>query len=186
MSGVLGAEETRAVLEAYKRVKDASWPEMHPKMKVRAPLWAAASEAELHAELADYVREASEPRCAVRVFWKLGKAFAFAGCNLHFARDAGKTSPDELLGLTDFSEGMPWQGQASKYRFDDKEVADSGQAKLDILERQHSATGVVWVLVGKAPVRTADGRVLGVLGMYEQIEAARAQKLFAERARKGR
>jgi hypothetical protein len=186
MSDISGAEETRAVLEAYKLVKDASWPEMHPRMSARAAQWAHLPEAQLRAELAEYVREASEPGCAARVFWKLGPDFAFAGCNLPFARDAGKESPSEVIGLTDFSEGMPWQGQAAKYRYDDKEVADSGKPKLDILERQASANGLVWVLVGKAPVRAASGRVLGVLGMYEQIEAARAQKLFAAKAKQDR
>ena len=177
-----GAEELRAVLAAYKLVKDASWPDLNPTMMERSLRWPSRSEGDLRNELETYVREASDPSCNVRVFWKTGSNLTFAGCNDQFARDAGKKSASELIGLNDFSDTIPWQAQAGKYRFDDKEVVDTGHAKLDILERQTSAAGVVWVLVGKAPIRTANGQVLGVLGMYELIEAARATKLFAERS----
>ena len=180
-----GVEELRAVLGAYKLVKDASWPDLNPTMKERSLHWRSRSEGDLRTELETYVKEASDPSGGVRLFWKTGHNLTFAGCNEQFARDAGKKSASELIGLNDFSDAIPWQAQAGKYRFDDKEVIDTGNAKLDILERQTSATGVVWVLVGKAPIRMANGHVLGVLGMYELIEADRAKKLFAERSRQG-
>jgi hypothetical protein len=180
-----GVEEVRAVLAAYKLVKDASWPALHPAMARQSGRWALGSEVDLRAELAGYLQEASVPACSVRVFWKTGRDFTFAGCNEHFARDAGFGSSAELVGLNDFSDKVPWQAQAAKYRFDDKEIVDSGQAKLDILERQASATGVVWVLVGKAPVRMAAGQAIGIFGMYQLIDADTAKKLFAERSRKG-
>lgn len=42
-----GAEELRAILAAYREVKDASWPDLHPRMAKGAPRWAIASEADL-------------------------------------------------------------------------------------------------------------------------------------------
>jgi hypothetical protein len=178
-------EETRAILEAYKLVKDASWPQLHPAMAARSASWARASEPELRKELDGYVRELESPGCAVRLFWKLGADLVFGGCSESFARDAGLASARELIGLTDFSDRLPWQAQAAKYRFDDQQVTQSGQARLDILERQNSASGTVWVLVGKAPVKTANGKVLGILGMYEQLEKKAAEKMFAERSKRG-
>jgi hypothetical protein len=176
------ADEVRAILTAYKTVKDASWPSLHPNMAWRAAHWPATPAPDLRAELDGYLKEASQPDCAVRVFWKTGAELTFAGCNQHFVRDAGMASAADLIGLSDFSSGIPWRAQAGKYRQDDQEVVTSGSAKLDILERQSSASGVVWVLVGKAPIR-GNGQVTGVLGMYELIENERATKLYIERAR---
>ena len=113
------ANETRAVLAAYRKVKDASWPDVHPEMAGRAKRWPDASEAELRAELEGYLKEASAPACPVRVFWKLGAQFVFGGCNLHFASDAGLRSPAEIVGLDDFSPRLPWRAQADKYRADE-------------------------------------------------------------------
>jgi hypothetical protein len=178
------ADEVRAVLATYREVKNASWPDLHPKMAQRAPHWTFASEAELRAELDGYLAEASAPSCTVRVFWKLGPKFVFGGCNLHFATDAGLKSAAEMVGLDDFSPKLPWAAQAAKYRSDDKEVFDTGKANLDILERQTSGTGAVqWVRVGKAAVKTPDGRVVGILGMYELLDEKTAKKLFFERSK---
>ena len=172
--------EVRGVLETYRRVMEASWPHMHPTMALRARKWPSASDAELEKELAGYVTEASAPDCNVRVFWKLGADFTFGGCNEQFARDAGIPRA-ELIGLTDFDRRLPWRMQAAKYRADDQKVTDSGEANLDIVERQGaSAGGFTWVRAGKAPIRSADGKVIGVLGMYELLDAEKGQKLYGE------
>ena len=180
----MAADEVKGVLVAYKTVMEASWPNLHPAMKARAALWPAASEPSLQSELREYVREASLPTCRVRVFWKIGPQFPFTGCNTHFATDAGFANVADLIGLNDFHEKMPWAAQAAKFRKDDKEVFDSGVAKLDILERQDSAAGTVWVLVGKAPIRNGSGVVIGILGMYELLEEAVATKMYLERTRR--
>lgn len=179
-----GAEDLRAILAAYRTIKKASWPQLHPGMEPRVARWPLADATELRAELEGYLKETAAPGCAVRVFWKLGPKFLFAGVNGHFAHDAGVSAAD-LLGTDDFDPRLPWAAQAAKYRADDKEVFDSGTAKLDILERQTSPTAaVIWVHVGKAPIRTARG-VIGVLGMYELIDDKTAQKLFFQRSHGG-
>jgi hypothetical protein len=180
-----GAEELRAVLAAYQLVRKTSWPHLHPAMDQRPVRWEAASEVDLRAELEGYLKETDAPGCNVRVFWKLGPKFAFAGLNGHFAKDAGVAAA-ELLGADDFDNRLPWAAQAAKYRADDKEVYDSGQPKLDILERQTSSSATVtWVHVGKAPVRTAKGAVIGIFGMYELVDDKTAQKLFFKKTQKG-
>jgi hypothetical protein len=178
-------QELRAVLEAYKMVKDASWPDLHPGMAKGSTRWAQASEADLRKELQGYIDETAKPGRDVRVFWKLGDDLRFGGCNLMFVKDAGLKSPAEMVGLDDFSEKLPWNAQAAKYRFDDKEVVDSGKPKLDILERQNSAKGTVWVLVGKAPVRVGN-RSIGILGMYEILDQVAANKILSKRRSEGR
>ena len=179
----VGAEELRAILGAYRQVRDASWPELHPAMDSRASRWAFAGEDELRRELDGYLLESSEPRRAVRVFYKLGPGFVFAGCNEHFARDAG-LGVSEIVGLDDFSARIPWAAQAAKYRADDQEIVSAGTARLDILERQTGSSGAVtWVRVGKAAIRTAEGAVIGILGMYEVLDDKTAQQLYLARSK---
>lgn len=179
------AEQARGVLAAYQLVISASWPSLHPEMAARAGGWATASAEALERELQEYLRAATGAANKVRVFWKLLPGYTFGGCNDHFAHDAGLTVAD-MIGHDDFDRRLPWMHQAAKYRADDEAVVKSGQAKLDIVERQREATGsITWVRVGKAPIRTAEG-VIGVLGAYEVLDAKTGHKLFAEKSRGGK
>lgn len=181
----MSADQTRAVLSAYQRVMAASWPTLHPEMTGRVSQWAAASAETLEAELQSYVRRASEPSCQVRVFWKMGPRFTFAGCNEQFARDAGMPVAI-LLGKDDFDPKLPWVRQAAKYRDDDKAVFESGTPKLDIIERQRGTTGAItWVRAGKAPIRTAQ-ETIGILGMYEVLDDVTGRRMFAEQSKRDR
>jgi len=181
----MSADQIRAVLSAYQRVMAASWPTLHPEMTERASQWATASAETLEAELQSYVRQASEPSCQVRVFWKMAPNFTFAGCNEQFARDAGMPTA-VLLGKEDFDPKLPWVRQAAKYRDDDEAVFSSGTPKLDIIERQRGTTGAItWVRAGKAPIRTAQ-ETIGILGMYEVLDDATGRRLFAEQSKRDR
>src|SRR5262249_45825347 len=154
-------EELRAILSAYKQVMEASWPQLHPTMAENSRHWPALGEKELAAELAGYVKQSSASDGSVRVFWKTVPKFAFAGCNALFAQDAGLSNAD-LIGIDDFDRRLPWMNQAAKYRADDRAVAQSGQANLDIIERQASSSGTItWVRAGKAPICVGDGTVIG-------------------------
>ncbi len=111
----------------------------------------------------------------VRVFWK-DRESRYLGCNLVFARDAGYPSWEEVVGKADFEMG--WREQAELYRRDDAEVMASGKAKLSYEEPQTAPDGSHLVLrTSKVPLRTSAGRVIGVLGTYEDItEQKRAQQ----------
>jgi hypothetical protein len=175
--------QLRGVLAAYKLVAEASWPNLHSRMRVAAPSWATATAARLQSELGAYLNEASAPSCTVRVFWKYAPQFKFGGCNEHFAHDAGLAHASDIVGLTDFDPRIPWRAQAGKYRHDDEEIVRDGKPKLDIIERQTSTTGITWVRAGKAPIFESGGQAFGVLGMYEILEQDAGRKLWAARQR---
>jgi hypothetical protein len=172
------ADELRAILLAYQQVAAASWPDLNPSMKSRSARWATASAADLRAELDGYLREVAPPRSNVRIMWKTGPKFLFGGCNDSFAQDAG-IKPAELIGIDDFDKRLPWRHQAAKYRRDDETVAKTGKASLDIIERQESTDGgTSWVRAGKAPLKLPNGTSIGILGMYEVVDAATGRNLF--------
>jgi hypothetical protein len=179
MSG-MNSEEVRAVLAAYYEVASVSWPELHPAMAANRLRWSGKSVSQLAAELEGYIQEAAPPRSNVRVFWKLGPEYRFAGCNELFAKDAGLRRA-ELIGLNDYDKRLPWFPNAAKFRSDDEEIFKSGRANLDILEHQKAATGTTWVRAGKTPIRNAAGKPIGIFGMYEVLDGATGRKLFSQR-----
>ena len=171
------ADELRAILSTYQLVA-AAWPDLNPSMKSRSSGWATATAAELRAELDAYVREVAPPRSEVRIVWKTGPKYLYAGCNELFAKDSGLAASD-LIGTDDFDKRLPWRHQAAKYRRDDETVVKTGKANLDIVERQESSAGeMTWVRVSKAPLTLANGTRFGLLAMYEVVDAATGRALF--------
>jgi len=103
----------------------------------------------------------------VRIFWK-SHDLTYLGCNPVFARDAGKNTPEDVIGHTDHDMG--WAAQADLYRADDLRVLTSNQPTLGYEEPQTTPEGrTIWLRTSKVPIRTAAGEVVGVLGMYEDI-----------------
>ncbi len=103
----------------------------------------------------------------VRVFWK-SRDLVYLGCNAAFARDAGFSSPSDVIGKDDFQMG--WRDQAELYRGDDRKVIESGLPKLLIEEPQTTAEGnSLTLLTSKIPLRNAQGEIVGVLGTYLDI-----------------
>jgi hypothetical protein len=177
-------EDLRAIMAAYKQVVTASWPQLHPAMADKSRQWPTKSLSDLQAELADYVREASRPTVNARLFWKVGPEFEFGGCNTQFAQDAGLT-PTDMVGITDFDKRLPWRPQAAKYRLDDEAVVATRNAQLDIIERQKAPNGdITWVRVGKVPIQRPDKKVIGILGMYEVLDAETGRKLHMAQPRR--
>jgi two-component system cell cycle sensor histidine kinase/response regulator CckA len=102
-----------------------------------------------------------------RVFWK-DKNLIYLGCNTVFARDAGFAGPKDIIGKDDFQMG--WREQAEKYRGDDREVIESGCAKLLIEESQTTPEGnTITLLSSKTPLRDSEGEIVGMLGTYLDI-----------------
>lgn len=103
----------------------------------------------------------------VRVFWK-DRDCRYLGCNRLFAQDAGRKHPQELLGCDDYQ--MDWKDEADLYRADDRDVMESGTAKVNYEEPQtRSDIGTIWLRTSKIPLRDQQGAVIGVLGTYEDI-----------------
>ncbi len=103
----------------------------------------------------------------IRIFWK-DKDLNFLGCNMVFAKDAGKMSTSEVVGLDDFK--MVWKNEAEAYREDDKKVVESGKEKKNYEESQTGPDGKVkWLKTTKVQLSDAEGNVKGILGAYEDI-----------------
>ncbi|MDZ7346075.1 MAG: PAS domain S-box protein, partial [candidate division KSB1 bacterium] len=118
----------------------------------------------------------------VRVFWK-DRESRYLGCNKIFALDSGLDNPEDLLGKTDYEMG--WREQADLYRKDDREVIETGLPKLNYEEPQTTPNGDrIWLRTSKVPLTDADGKIIGVLGMYEditEIKKAHEMALLRER-----
>ena len=102
-----------------------------------------------------------------RVFWK-DRDSSFLGCNQAFARDAALKDPADIVGKNDFD--LPSKESAESYRADDRVVMNEDSSKLDFEERMERADGnLLWLRTNKMPLHDRDGRVIGVLGTYEDI-----------------
>lgn len=102
-----------------------------------------------------------------RVFWK-GRDFRYMGCNRAFLRDAGLRAFKDVVGKDDFE--LSWKETAPVYRADDKFVMEHDQPKVDYEEPQHKPDGgVMWLRSNKLPLHDKDGKVIAVLGTYEDI-----------------
>jgi two-component system cell cycle sensor histidine kinase/response regulator CckA len=121
-----------------------------------------------------------------RVFWK-NRDLRYFGCNKPFARDAGLSHPREIIGKDDFE--LPWRRTASLYREDDQLVMNADRPKLRYEEPQHKSDGCdSWVITSKIPLHDQEGRVIGVMGTYEDIteqkQAEAALRASEEKYRK--
>ncbi|MGB0030072.1 MAG: EAL domain-containing protein, partial [Candidatus Sulfotelmatobacter sp.] len=102
-----------------------------------------------------------------RVFWK-DLNCTYVGCNRAFATDAGLNNPAEIIGKSDFE--LAWSGTADRYRADDKRIMEQGSTKLNFDEPQSRADGsLLWLRTSKLPLWDREGKVIGVIGTYEDI-----------------
>jgi diguanylate cyclase (GGDEF)-like protein/PAS domain S-box-containing protein len=102
-----------------------------------------------------------------RVFWKDTELY-FLGGNKAFCADAQLGDPKEIIGKTD--SDFAWKEEAEAYRQDDLRTIDSGVARINYEEAQHREDGSVgWLRTSKIPLTDAQGRTVGVLGVYEDI-----------------
>jgi diguanylate cyclase (GGDEF)-like protein/PAS domain S-box-containing protein len=102
-----------------------------------------------------------------RIFWK-DKDLNYLGCNLAFAKDAGETDPQNMIGKSDYQ--MTWHDQAELYRDDDRRVIESNTPKLFFEEPQTTPDGqTIWLRTSKVPLYDSNNTVIGILGMYDDI-----------------
>ncbi len=102
-----------------------------------------------------------------RVFWK-DRNFSFLGCNKAFALDAGLKDPAEIIGRNDYE--LAWRDTAERYRADDKLVMEQETPRLNYEEPQDRPDGSQWwVRTNKLPLRDREGKVVGMIGTFEDI-----------------
>jgi PAS domain S-box-containing protein len=120
------------------------------------------------------------------VFWK-DRNSVYVGCNPIFARHAGLSSPQEVLGKTDYD--LPWRKEESdSSRQCDQRVMETNTGEYHITEPQLQADGKqAWLDTNKVPLHDSEGNVVGILGTYEDVterrEAERARQIAEERYR---
>jgi PAS domain S-box-containing protein len=116
------------------------------------------------------------PQC---VFWK-DRNSIFLGCNQPMAEDCGYSSPGDLIGKTD--DATTGATMAERYRADDREVMETNRPKLNYEKPQRKKDGSRrWLLLNKVPLHDKNGRVIGVLGTYEEItELKRTEEALRE------
>ena len=117
------------------------------------------------------------------IFWK-DRHSVYLGCNQAFARVAGLGDPAEIVGKTDFD--LPWLREESEaYRADDRQVMASRQGKHHYVEPQLQSDGRRrWLETSKLPMIDEQGRIVGVMGIYEDItDRLSAQEALASERR---
>jgi len=115
------------------------------------------------------------------VFWK-DRECRYLGCNTHFAKAVGLQNPEDIVGLTDFD--LPWpKEEAEAYRADDLYVMDNNESRLHIIEPLQQADGSrLWIDTTKIPLQDGNGKVYGVLGVYEDVTERKKAEIALHQA----
>jgi PAS domain S-box-containing protein len=102
------------------------------------------------------------------VFWK-DTSLVYQGCNLFFAHVAGVGEPQHIVGKTDYD--LAWTTeQADAFRSDDRRTMQGNAPLYHIIETQQQADGKqAWLDTNKIPLHDDAGRVVGILGTFEDI-----------------
>ena len=115
------------------------------------------------------------------IFWK-DRDSVYLGCNETFAKSAGCHAKD-VLGKSDFE--FSWSREDSEaYRANDREVMASALARMHVIERQHRSDGTcIWLDTTKLPLLDVEGKVCGVVGVYDDITVRKQMEDELRRAK---
>ncbi len=110
------------------------------------------------------------------LFWK-DRASVYLGCNQKLAKILRLPSADEIIGKTDFD--LSWtEDESIAYRADDRRVMESGKARLKIEETMTLPNGEQrWLETHKAPLKDSIDRVIGVVGMFQDVTVRRQNEI---------
>lgn len=104
----------------------------------------------------------------LRVFWK-DLDLNYLGANQKLLDDIGFANLNDLVGQSDYAI-FETPEQAEPKRLDDRTVITTGEAKLNIEEALPiPGKKCKWLRTNKVPMRTTDGKIIGVLGTYQDI-----------------
>jgi len=115
-----------------------------------------------------------------RFWWKDERSHFLGACS-QFIEDTGLEQDVLLSGISDSDSRLPWTRQAALYLRDDREVFDSKQARINIVERQDRPEGTFWLKTSKVPFRNQDEMTGGTVGGFEMITAQEAWRYSREK-----
>ncbi|MBN1994114.1 MAG: PAS domain-containing protein [Anaerolineae bacterium] len=105
----------------------------------------------------------------------------FIVCNVATVRRMGKTSPDEIVGKSDFDLVPP--ELAERFYADEQAVIQSGKPVInreEPLEIDEDGRVIRWNLATKVPLRDNQGNIIGVVGLGREItELKRTEEALA-------
>jgi hypothetical protein len=107
----------------------------------------------------------------MRIFWK-DRELRYLGCNPLFAKDAGMSNPEEVLGKDDTQMG--WAQNAPLYQADDRAVMQTDVPRLGYEEQQATPNGqYIWLRTSKIPLKDEHGQTIGLVGIYDDVTEQR-------------
>ncbi len=114
-------------------------------------------------------------------FWK-DRHSVYQGCNLPFAKIAGISNPEEIIGETDYD--MPWpKDEADFFVSCDRNIMESGNSEIGLVEPMSGTDGVEhWVETSKIPLRNDLQEIDGVIGAF--LDVTEKVKLQEENIKK--
>jgi PAS domain S-box-containing protein len=113
----------------------------------------------------------------VSVFWK-DRNSVYVGCNRQWSEAVGVARPADAVGKTDH-DIFPDKDLADSYRDWDRRVMEGGKPVLNLVEEFRAASDAEysWARTSKVPMHDNEGKVVGILGTYEDItENKRAEE----------
>lgn len=114
------------------------------------------------------------------LFWKDCEG-RFLGCNHVFAKEFGRQSPNEVIGLTDYDLGIIPE-DVEGYQSIDQEVLRSGLPRLNIEEKLRQKDGSLrWLSTSKAPLFDENQKPFGVIGVFGDITQRKAMEDMLEK-----
>lgn len=126
------------------------------------------SEPEISKEQFEILQLENVVKYAPGLFYWKDMNSVYQGCNDEFARLAGLESSAQVIGKTDFD--LIWKERAELYVNVDKEVLESGVAKLNHVEDiTISSKKTINAITNKVPLQDNNGQIIGILGITTDI-----------------
>jgi PAS domain S-box-containing protein len=102
-----------------------------------------------------------------RIYWKDTQS-RFLKLSRTLAKRLGVADPDQAIGKTDFDFQPP--ERAKEFFEDEQRLMRTGESLINKTERQVLKSGeIAWTSTTKAPLRDAEGKVIGLVGINRDV-----------------